>query len=90
MSEQLCPHGLLMPPPAWPNAAFTRFCRVCFLAQQSRSPVQVVRSTACIHLGPVLSRLSCDCPGRWVRACAVHKLCSLNVCKTCADYEADE
>jgi hypothetical protein len=31
----------------------------------------------CTHLGPVLDRLDCACPRRWVRACEVHGHCTI-------------
>ncbi|MDR3632797.1 MAG: class I SAM-dependent methyltransferase [Isosphaeraceae bacterium] len=31
----------------------------------------------CVHLGPVLDRLDCACPRRWVHACEIHRHCTL-------------
>ncbi len=31
----------------------------------------------CTHLGPVLDRLDCACPRRWVRACELHGHCTI-------------
>jgi hypothetical protein len=45
------------------------------------------RSLPCLFLGEVLDKLGCACPGRWLRACAVHGRCTLQVCKVCPDYQ---
>jgi hypothetical protein len=46
------------------------------------------RSLPCLYLGEVVDRLGCPCPGKWVRGCALHRVCTLEVCKACRDYEA--
>jgi hypothetical protein len=46
-----------------------------------------VRNLPCINLGSVLDRLNCDCPARWIRLCAVHSFCTIDLCKTCPDYQ---
>jgi SAM-dependent methyltransferase len=33
----------------------------------------------CAHLGPVLDRLDCACQRRWIRACEIHRYCTLAV-----------
>ncbi|HEV3165184.1 MAG TPA: class I SAM-dependent methyltransferase [Isosphaeraceae bacterium] len=33
----------------------------------------------CQHLGPILDRLDCPCPRRWVRACERHAFCTIDV-----------
>jgi hypothetical protein len=43
-----------------------------------------------VFLGEVLDTLRCPCPAKWLRACAVHKVCTLDGCKTCADYQDDQ
>lgn len=49
----------------------------------------------CVHLGRVLDRLGCNCPGRWVRECqGGHGQCTTRVgrqglacCDRCSDHE---
>jgi hypothetical protein len=48
------------------------------------------RAAPCIHLGPVIDRMGCNCPLRHVRRCDVHGTCTLAVCQTCPDYEPDD
>jgi hypothetical protein len=45
------------------------------------------RSLPCAHLGVVIDRNGCPCPGKWLRKCGVHGTCTVEVCKTCPDYE---
>lgn len=33
----------------------------------------------CVHLGPIVDRLDCACPRRWLRACELHQYCTLAV-----------
>jgi len=72
-------------------------CRLCWLYEHDAAyralwdgPADAPpppRSLPCLHLGAVLDRRDCPCPGKWVRACAVYTTCTLEVCKTCADYD---
>lgn len=78
--------------------------RVCthpcpFINKPNRGPARQIRRTACVYLGPILSRTDesgrpCNCPTKWTRKCEVHGECSLvprnNTphCQTCPDYEA--
>ncbi len=73
-------------------------CRLCWLYENDAGyralwdgepEVTPPRSLPCIHLGAVLDRCDCPCPGKWVRGCAVYGTCTIELCKTCADYEAD-
>jgi hypothetical protein len=73
-------------------------CRLCHLYEHDPAyralwdgwgnavPPQGRRSLPCIHLGEVIDRLDCPCPGRWLRRCGLHAVCTVEVCKTCADY----
>ena len=45
------------------------------------------RSLPCVHLGDVIDRLGCPCPGRWLRQCGLHGECTLDICKRCDDYQ---
>ena len=66
-------------------------CRICWL--RLNKPISVdrpsdgVRSSPCLFLGEVLDKLGCSCPAKWIRACAIHKVCNLDQCKSCPDYE---
>jgi hypothetical protein len=72
-------------------------CRVCYLYcvreeyrrlwQDDGTPVPRARSLPCLFLGEVLDRLGCQCPARWLRACALHKVTTLIACKDCKDYQ---
>jgi hypothetical protein len=71
-------------------------CRVCWLYHNDRdyralwdgeTSAPAPRSLPCLYLGDVLDRLDCACPGRWLRGCAVHTVCTIKQCKTCRDYE---
>ena len=69
-------------------------CRVCWLRRKKmgseekiRMPV-FARSAPCLFLGDTVDKLNCVCPAKWIRQCAIHKLCNLEQCKTCPDYEA--
>ena len=46
-----------------------------FLLLESPDPRQHV---PCVHLGPVVDRLDCPCPRRWVRRCERHGYCCLD------------
>jgi hypothetical protein len=75
-------------------------CRLCWLYEhdpayralwdgnRSSAIVPGLRSLPCIHLGAVLDRAGCPCPARWLRRCGVHGSCTIEVCKSCPDYEA--
>jgi hypothetical protein len=70
-------------------------CRLCWLYEHDAAyralwdgqAVVPVRSLPCVYLGEVTDRLGCACPGRWLRKCAVHGSCTIEVCKACPDYE---
>jgi hypothetical protein len=47
------------------------------------------RSLPCVHLGEVLDKRGCPCPGLWLRACPLHGPITITFCKTCPDYEED-
>ncbi len=47
----------------------------------------VPRSLACVYLGDVIDRRGCPCPGKWLRRCGLHGTCTVEVCKSCPDYE---
>jgi hypothetical protein len=74
-------------------------CRPCWLYRhdpayralwdESPDPEPPRRSLPCIHLGEVLDRKGCPCPGLWVRGCGVHGPVTIQTCKTCPDYEED-
>jgi hypothetical protein len=61
-------------------------CRVCWLRLNQPAPAPQ-RVLPCLFLGPVLNRLGCDCPRQWLRQCELHKVCTLEQCKQCPDYE---
>gem|GEM_PF-2959618 len=48
---------------------------------------RLTRILPCLYLGEVLDKQGCACPARWLRACAIHKVCNLQQCKICPDYE---
>lgn len=87
-----------LPPAGEPYAP--PFCRLCWLYAHdpvyralwdseggaSASP-HPGRALPCIYLGPVLDRLGCPCPGKWVRRCELHQRCTIEVCKCCPDYD---
>ena len=67
-------------------------CRVCWLRLNKppspvRPGIEADRSSPCLYLGEVLHKLGCSCPAKWIRGCAIHKVCNLQQCKTCPDYE---
>lgn len=49
-------------------------------------PPQPERSLPCLFLGDVISQMGCNCPGMWLRKCAIHQTCTITTCKTCPDY----
>lgn len=66
-------------------------CRVCWLRlQQPELPAREQRTAPCLFLGEVLDQLGCPCPARWLRRCEIHKVCTLEQCKVCPDYHADD
>ncbi|HTU90066.1 MAG TPA: hypothetical protein VMF69_08210 [Gemmataceae bacterium] len=73
-------------------------CRVCWLrlnkpsspgrpSLSSGTGVLAGRSSPCLFLGELLDKLGCSCPAKWIRSCAIHKVCNLDRCKSCPDYE---
>jgi len=76
-------------------------CRICWLRLNRHLPSAIrypavsgqriadggQRSSPCLFLGEVLDKLGCSCPAKWIRACAIHKVCNLDQCKSCPDYE---
>ncbi|HKI34807.1 MAG TPA: hypothetical protein VKA46_23320 [Gemmataceae bacterium] len=73
-------------------------CRLCFLYVNDSGyralwdgppaePAPPARALPCVYLGEVLERGGCPCPGKWLRGCGLHAVCTLEVCKTCEDYE---
>jgi SAM-dependent methyltransferase len=46
-----------------------------FLLLESPDPRQHI---PCVHLGPVVDRLDCPCPRRWVRRCERYEFCSID------------
>jgi hypothetical protein len=66
-------------------------CRICWL--RLNKPPSVARPSGgtrwspCLFLGEVLDKLGCSCPAKWIRTCAIHKVCNLDQCKSCSDYE---
>ena len=75
-------------------------CRLCWLYHhdpeyrarwdESPPPEEVPRrSLPCIHMGEVLDKKGCPCPGLWLRHCPLHGPITVQTCKTCPDYEED-
>jgi hypothetical protein len=77
-------------------------CRLCWLYAHDAAyralwddqpqlplPAPSPRALPCIHLGDVLDRLDCPCPGKWLRRCGLHQITTLTDCKACHDYEPD-
>ena len=67
-------------------------CRLCWLYENDAGYRALwdgapSRSLPCVHLGDVIDRLGCACPGRWLRRCGLHAVCTLEVCKRCEDYQ---
>lgn len=62
-------------------------CRVCWLRLQLDSKPIIRRSLPCLYLGEVKDQLKCPCPQKWIRACEIHSVCTLEICKICPDYE---
>ena len=95
-----------MPRPCESDHAFgPQTCRLCWLYQHdgayralwggappgpSAAAAPARRSLPCVHLGEVIDRLGCPCPGRWLRRCGLHAATTIEQCKTCADYQDDE
>lgn len=85
-------------------------CRLCWLAVHDPryaklfatlpagiTSVKAVRRDDCEHLGRVLERSGCNCPGKWVRACDLHERCRTGAsgdpvrsCLGCADYVKED
>lgn len=65
-------------------------CRVCWLRLRKppASPKTLPRSAPCWYLGEIVDKKGCSCPAKWLRQCAIHKVCNLDQCKNCPDYEA--
>jgi hypothetical protein len=77
------------------------FCYLCWLYETDESyrrlwggpPIEpetfAPRNAPCIHLGEVIDKKNCQCPGLWERACGIHRTCTIaGKCKSCPDYEA--
>ena len=75
-------------------------CRLCWLYHHDPEykahwdadllPTSTLRrSLPCIHLGEVLDKRGCPCPGLWLRGCPLHGPITIQTCKTCPDYEED-
>lgn len=63
-------------------------CRVCWLRlQRPPSSGTMRRSLPCLYLGKVVDKQGCTCPAKWLRHCDIHKVCNLDQCKNCPDYE---
>jgi hypothetical protein len=88
-----------LPPPGQPYT--TDYCRLCWLFHHDAayralwggsSPAvpSRPRSLPCIHLGEVIDRLGCPCPGRWLRRCGLYGSTTIEHCKSCPDYQEDE
>jgi hypothetical protein len=88
MTPTVCPHGLLLAPAAWPDGEVTRYCRLCWLAQNDpayrESWAAEARKRAalpCRHLGADNGQtVSCPtCRGKValkVFSCALHSRCT--------------
>lgn len=65
-------------------------CRVCWLRlnRPPPAPSERRRAAPCLFLGEVVDKRGCICPAKWIRICAIHKVCNLDQCKNCPDYEA--
>lgn len=72
-------------------------CRICWLFEND-PPYRTlwggpsapsVRTLECIHLGDVLEKSECNCPGKWIRECDVFGLCTLQQCQTCLEYRSE-
>jgi hypothetical protein len=69
-------------------------CRICWLrlnqpllfGREQKAQGEERRSP-CLYLGDVLDKRGCACPAKWLRSCALHKVCNLQQCKICPDYE---
>jgi hypothetical protein len=71
-------------------------CRLCWLYEHDAryralwdGTPPPARSLPCIHLGEVIDRLGCPCPGRWLRRCGLHTTCTVETCKGCEDYQEE-
>ena len=86
-----------LPRPPWS----ADYCRVCYLYETDPDyqrlwdhpaptvePVPEVRQTPCVHLGAVLDKKGCPCPGLWERRCGLLGTCTMQQCKGCPLYEA--
>ena len=83
---------------ARPGAYTPDQCRLCWLYHHDPAyralwgagagpAAPPARSLPCVFLGPVLDRAGCACPARWVRACEVHTVTTVERCKACPDYQ---
>lgn len=65
-------------------------CRICWLRLGSVGNLsRRERNQPCLFLGEVMDKLDCPCPAQWLRACAIHKVCTLTQCKICVDYQPE-
>ncbi len=82
-------------------------CRLCWLVQFDQryadlfmgggiKTIKINRRDNCENLGKVLERAACNCPGKWVHACALHERCrtgtsndGVRSCLSCSDYQKD-
>jgi hypothetical protein len=65
----------------------SRVPQVAVLATPGPLPANVGRHLPCLYLGPVMEQGGCPCPARWLRHCDLHRVCTLEQCKTCPDYQ---
>lgn len=56
-----------------------------------------IRKGNCLHLGKVIDRAACNCPGKWVHECEKHGKCRRGIsrddiksCFNCGDYIEDD
>jgi hypothetical protein len=72
------------------------YCRLCWLYHHDPAyralwgEGQTGRSLPCIHLGEVIDRRGCLCPGRWLRQCGLFGTTTIEQCKECGDYQEDD
>lgn len=68
-------------PAAW-QARWLDLANAAFVLLE---PADARQHIDCRHLGPIIDRLDCACPRRWIRACELHGQCT--IAEICPDDE---
>jgi hypothetical protein len=93
-----CKHNSpILPDPYHPNSAYCHLCYLYEVDEKYRAlwdglpiPQETTpegKNLPCLFLGKVIDKLDCPCPGKWIRTCGVKKVCTIEQCKLCTDYQ---